>query len=263
MTNIGLERARSLEWDLDMWIALACTIFYGAVAIVLLPTSEYLRMLGGAAAIFALAYAIAARFGRGPLGIYDTLFVFFGAAVVLVVPGFPAMGGTVPADVPLGMLGAQVALLVYASRRWTLNPRRFDHISLIRAWKAGLVAAVAFSLLATLPIGYGLLTVPHEAAPMLLVYPAYFVGFLLAASAYWVLQRIGHLAFGCQTIGLMCGLCAMAAIGPVASFVDHDPLDLRQLALTLVACGALLGPPVALVITSQPTRSASADGIAT
>lgn len=57
------------------------------------------------------------------------------------------------------------------------------------------------------------------------MYPAYFIGLLFAATLYWLLQRISHLATGHYLIGFLGGICVYGAVAPVVELIENEPMS--------------------------------------
>jgi hypothetical protein len=231
---------------IDTSVAVASAAIYFILVLVLLSPDEYLRALGGGIFVFGAIIMIGRRTGRGPLPGMSILIVAFTSAIILEFPTFPAMGGTDPISVPVGFLGVQVAVMLWAAWRWSPLPPQDEYVSLMQAWKFGAIAAIALSAVATIPV---LLTVRaggRSQLPMFLIYPAYFGGLLSAATAYWLLQRISHLAMGRYLIGFIGGTCVYAAVAPVVELSDKDPMNIGTMLMLAAVCGGLVGPAVTL-----------------
>ncbi|MBD0321661.1 MAG: hypothetical protein ICV87_15100 [Gemmatimonadetes bacterium] len=220
-------------------------LYFVAVG-VLLPTAEYPRALGGGTAVFATVLVIARLAGRGAVHGLSVLAVTFGSAAVLLVPSFPAMGGTRPITVPVGFLGMQAAALLWAARRWVPRPRASLRTPLARLWRAGAFAALLTSAIATIPIVLALADEGRAASPVLMAYPAYLAGALGAATVFWLLQPVAHLAAGRYLIGAVGGFCVYGAFMPLVMIADPGGLDLSMGAVMAAVCGGLVGPAVAL-----------------
>lgn len=232
--------------DLDRTVAAATILAYVSAVVLALPASEYPRMLGGAVALLAALFAIARVLGDRATPGMSAMFVSIAAAAVLVVPGFPAMGGRHRAAVPVGFLGSQAAALFWIALRWRAGAQAHARTPLVGALGWGVSGALALSAVATIPIGIALLADRTKAAELLLVYPAYFAGALSAAALYWLLQGAAHRPVGRYLIGVLGGFCMYAAAAPVVYLIDGDPIDLRRLGAVAAVCGFLVGPPVAL-----------------
>lgn len=230
----------------DLRVAGAGIVAYFALTLLLLPASEYLRAVGGAALVFGIIAVVARVLGRGPVPALSVFGVACAAGVVLVMPTFPALGGTVMCAVPLGFFGTQLAALLWAVLRW--RPRRpaKQRVPLLLALAGGLGAAVALSLLATVVIGIGLLRGLTLEPAIGLVYIGYFVGLLGAATVYWLLQGVAHLATGRYLIGALGGICLYGAVAPVVSIVDEKPMGPWMMLIVAAIAGGLAGPAVAL-----------------
>lgn len=238
-------RILRLHLDTDTRIATAVAALYLVLCAALLPASEYPRALGGGAAVLAVVAAAAWRLGRGHVHGLSVVGVAFASAVVLWFPTFPALGGRRLAAVPLGFLGVQAAMLIWAARRWVSRPPE-AHMSLRSAWGYGAIVAALVSAIATIPVVLAFVTRSRDAASMLLVYPAYFAGMLGAATVYWLLQRIAHLAVGRYLVGALAGTCLYGAVAPLAFLARSDPFDLVETVAISAILGGLVGPAVAL-----------------
>lgn len=230
----------------DTRIALTVIGVYSLLSLALLPAYEYLRALGGGAAVFGIVAGLAGSRGRGPIPGLSVLAVAFGAGAVLAIPTFPAMGGITPAAVPLGFLGMQAAMLLWAALRWDPPREEPKRMPLFQAWKFGLFAAAGLSVIAAVP---ALLITLRGSGPgprILLVFPAYAVGLLGAATCYWLLQRVAHLATGRYLIGALGGFCAYGAFAPVVQLFEGEPMDLKMMVVIAAIAGGLVGPAVSL-----------------
>jgi hypothetical protein len=161
-----------------------------------------------------------------------------------MVPTFPAMGGTHPIAVPIGFLGAHAAAILWAALRWRPRPRG-ALLTLREASIFGVGGAALLSAVAAIPIVFGLLTGAPEARPLLWVFPAYLGGFLAAATVFWALQRIAHLATGRYLLSALAAACVYAALGPVVALLRGEPFDLWETLLVGLIAGGLVGPAVA------------------
>jgi hypothetical protein len=235
----------------DTRIALAVIAVYAVLSIILLPSGEYLRALGGGLAIFGIIAGLADSWGRGPIPGPSVLAVAFGAGAVLVMPTFPALGGTTPAAVPLGFLGMQAAVLWWAALRWQTPAGARRRVSLRRAWGFALAAAAALCAIAAIPATLSVVAGEVPARRMLLIVPAYFGGLLGAATAYWLLQRVAHLATGRYLIGVLGGACVYGAVAPVVQLFDKRPMSPREMLAIALVCGGLVGPAVTLSSTDD------------
>jgi len=234
---------------IDRGAAGALIALYAIAVLVAMPPREFVRPLGGGAVVFGVIARAAYTLGRRPIPGLSVLLVGFLSAIVLVFPTFPAMGGHTHVAIPIGFLGVQAAMLLWAAELWQPAPPISRPISLLRAWRFGALAAFGLSLLAIIPV---LGAAAREDSPRIfLILPAYFVGFLLAATAYALLQRIAHLATGRYLIGVVAGFCMYGAVGPVVSLVKHEPIDLRRLVIIAAIAGGVVGPAVSLSITSD------------
>ena len=235
----------------DRVAAQTAVILYFVLAASLLPRSEYLHALGGGVLTFSAIILASGFFKRGWLPGLSVLAVGFISFAVLVMPTLPAMGGRVLRAIPIGFIGVQAAILLWAVLQWpyTLPPR--SHVSLVSALKYGLFIATAISLVATLPILLTLFSDAPSSKTILLAYPAYFAGFLAAAIVYWSLQHVAHLAVGRYLIGVLGGTCVYGAVGPVVFLFRNEPIELPLLLAIAAIAGGFVGPALALDSTSQ------------
>lgn len=230
---------------MDAGIAASIAALYLALSVALLPPAEYPRALGSGVLVFAAVVGMARILGRGRLPWMSVLAVSFVAVAVLAVPTFPAMGGTAAAAPAVGFVGSVAATILWAALRW--EPRHpSPPVPLRVPLLFGVGMAAVLSVIATIPIGLGYLSGEFTSPGVLLVYPAYLAGFTGAALAYWLLQRVSHLATGLYLIGFLGGVSLYGAVAPVAKLFDADPLDLGRMVLIAVIAGALVGPPLAL-----------------
>ena len=236
----------TISTKIDTSVAAAFAALYIILVLVLLSPGEYPRALGGGIIVFGGIVMIARHIGRGPLPGMSILIVAFTSGIILEFPTFPAMGGTDPISVPVGFLGVQVAVMLWATWRWSPLPPPEGHVSLIQAWKFGVMAAIGLSVIATIPVLLTVGTGGRSQLPIVLIYPAYFGGLLSAATAYWLLQRISHLAIGRYLIGFIGGTCVYAAVAPVVGLSDKDPISFGTMLMLAAVCGGLVGPAAAL-----------------
>lgn len=241
MTRGALDLTRV---DTDTRVAAGLAALYLVLSVVLLPLRAYPHALGGGLAVFAVVVGIARTMGRGKIHGMSVFAVAVGAALVLVVPAFSARHA---AAVPLAILGLQAAVLLWAAGRWTPRPPARERTPLREAWMAGIFFGAGLSALATIPIVIGFLADGWSAAPMLLVYPGYFAGTLSAATVYWMLQRVAHLAVGRYLVGVLGGFCVYGAMAPIVVLLKEAPLlDLGLMVLLSFIPGSVVGPAVAL-----------------
>jgi hypothetical protein len=228
---------------MDGAIAVGVIAAYLVLSLVLLPRGEYPRAIGTALLIFALIAGAARLLGRGAVPGFSVIAVAAAAAWVLAVPTFPAMGGTVPAAVPLGFMGSQAAALLWVALRW--EPRApARRIRLLDAWAFGAAASLILCAIATIPL---VLVARSEglSSPVLLVYVAYVAGFMAAATLFWMLQRAATLATGLYLIGVLGGACVYGAMAPIMSLVEREPIHPGEMLLIALLIGAFVGPAVA------------------
>lgn len=228
----------------DTVVAGAVTTLYFVLSVVLLPLEEYPRALIGGAAVFASVGAIAYHMGRSPFSGSSILAVAFTSALLLAVPTFPAMGGRHPVAVPLGFLGMQTAVLIWAAFRWHRPAPARERTSLVEAWTMAFLVALAISAVATISVLLIVVIGGAVGARILWVYPAYFIGFGAAATLYWLLQRIAHLATGRYLIGFLGGICVYGATAPIAAL--FRPMSPGMMLVIAMIAGGLAGPALAL-----------------
>lgn len=236
----------------DTRAAIGAVALYILLVLFLLPVAEYGRALGGAALVFGGVTAIAVHFGRGPLPGMSVFAVAVVATAVLAMPTFPAMGGTVPAAVPLGFLGVQAAVLLWAALRWTPRQPSANPTRLRNAWGVGAVIAAGLSAIATIPVLLSLEDGGRAALPLLFVYPAYFGGMLGAATVFWALQRVSHLAVGRYVIGVLGGCLVYGAVAPIVALMQGESMELNTMAMVTLLCASYVGPAVTLDTTHDP-----------
>jgi hypothetical protein len=236
----------------DLPIAIALLLCYLVLVLGLLPPDAYPLMLGGGV-LLVIGTAFAAGVWPGTAAPAGSLMVVsFVASAVLVMPNFPAMGGSHPLAPPLGFLGAQVITLLWVALRWPPWRRSSTRTSLGEAVLFGAIAAVLLSVVASIPIAIALVVEPEEVGAILWVYPAYLAGALAASLLYWLLQGVAHRPTGLYLIGVLGGACVYGAIAPVVSLVDGEPLVLSELLEIATVCGVFVGPPVAFGV-AEPT----------
>lgn len=226
----------------DAAIAGAVVGLYLVLALALLPAREYPRAVGGALLIFGLVAGAAHLLGRGRVPAFSVMGIAMASTAVLAAPAFPALGGTVPAAVPIGFLGAHAAALLWTALRWRPGPPA-PPMKLLRAWGLGLLAALVLSVIATIPIVLSVLV--EGPSPLLLVYACYFAGFLGAATLFWLLQRVVHLATGLYLASVLAGTCVYGAVMPVVAMVKAEPISPLQMLMIGLLAGAFVGPAVA------------------
>jgi hypothetical protein len=224
---------------------------YFASVLLVLPRSEYLLAIGGGIVVFGAVAALSAFMGRGWLPGWSVLAVGFTTTAILVMPTLPAMGGTDRRAIPLGFLGVQAAILLWACLQWPYTRVARKHMPLATALENGLVMALGLSIVATLPILLTLFSDAPSPRTILLTYPAYFVGFLSAATIYWALQRFANLAVGRYLIGVLGGLCVYGAVGPVVLLFENEPMDIPMLFAIAAIAGGFVGPALALDSTER------------
>jgi len=219
---------------------------YALFILVLLPATMFAHMLGGGLVYFAGTAAAAFVLGRYRTAPISILLVSFIGAAILVMPNFPAMGGKSVVAVPIGFLGSQAGALLWVSLRWRPDRTAKTRSTLAQSWMVGLFGVGALCIIATLPIGFALLSGKPDAVRMLWVYPAYVAGGLSAASFYWLLQGIAQRPVGRYLIGVLGGFCMYAAMGPVVALARGEPISTGEIAMIGLVAGCLVGPPVAM-----------------
>ena len=241
--------------NFDRIVAAASIAVYVASVLALLPPSGYLRMLGGGAVVFAAVMAIAhVRRNRAVSG-WSVFAISIAAAAVLVVPGFPAMGGRDSPAVPVGLFGSQAAAVLWVTLRWSPEEPAKHRTSLKGALVYSVLGGMCLGLIATIPIVIAIITDRGIARSLLLVYPSYFFGTAAVAVTYWLLQTITHRPVGRYLLGVLGGFCMYASVGPVVDIVEGDPIDIRELLVSAAVCGLLVGPPVAMSLSNSSGSS--------
>lgn len=229
--------------DTDTRIAGGLAALYLVLSAVLLPFGAYPLALGGGFAVFVIVVGIARTVGRGKIHGLSVIAVAVVSAVVLLLPAFAVRRA---AAVPLAVLGVQAAVILWAAHRWTPRAPPETSTPLREVWTFGLFAGAGLSAIATIPIVIGFLADGGRAAPILLVYPGYFAGTLSAATVYWLLQRVAHLAVGRYLIGVLGGFCVYGAMAPIVLLLKGEPVDLGMMLFLASVPGSLVGPAVAL-----------------
>ena len=240
----------------DRWVAVSAVGAYFALTWACLPPSQYLRGLGGAALVFGAVALVAQVLGRGPVPAPSMLAVAVAAGAVLVFPTFSLVGAGAARAITFGFAGMEIAMLLWAVLRWRPRHRPHHGVRLGTALWMGTVGAAGFSGMATIPVVVilvlGAVTRRPQLATILLIFAAYFVGFVSAGALYWVLQRVRHLASGRFVIGAVGGMCIYGAVAPVVLLFDGRPVDLKTVALMGVISGSLGGPAFALSVDDGP-----------
>jgi hypothetical protein len=242
---------------IDQIAAQVGVLLYLACAVFLLPPSEYFHAVGGGLLVFSAVVALSQFKGRGWLPGGSVLVVGFAATAILVMPTLPAMGGTERRAIPIGFLGVQATILLWACMQWPYLRRPKDHVSLATALKYGFLFAAGLSVVASLPILLTLMSDAPSPRAILLTYPAYFAGFVSAAIIYWSLQRIAHLAFGRYLIGILGGMCVYGAVGPVVFLFQNEKIDIPMLVAIAAIAGGFVGPALALNATERASTRAA------
>jgi hypothetical protein len=224
----------------DVATAGGIVLLYLLLAMALLPPTAAVSGL----VVFGVVAAVARAMRPGTLPGFSLMVVEFAAAVVLMLPTLAARGGTHPAAAPIGFLGAHAATMLWAALRWRPRPRG-AMLTFREAWVFGLGGAALLSVFVAIPIVIGLLIGHPEARPLLWVFPAYLAGFLAAATVFWVLQRIAHLATGRYLLSALAGACVYAAMGPVVTMMRGDPFDAWETLIIGLVLGGFVGPAVA------------------
>jgi hypothetical protein len=125
-------------------------------------------------------------------------------------------------------------------------------VSLRSAWTFAIIAATGISLVATIPIVFRLLSSDSLGFGLLWVYVGYYVGLMAAATLYWLLQGIAHLATGRYLIGVLGGTCLYLAVSPVFAMSKGEPFLSAKMLVVAAIAGGLVGPAVALDEHSRP-----------
>jgi hypothetical protein len=237
--------ARESE-HIDRLVEAVATLSYFLLAIAFLPHTEYVRALGSGLVVFAIVLVVAWKLGRRIQSGWSVLVVGFVASAALCIPAFPAMGNTSGRAVPIGFLGAQAAVLLWIAFWWQGPREEPSHISFFAATRFGLLVAAGVSGTAAIPVLLLLLSGGESSWAILLVFPAYFVGFQSAAIVYWALQRIENLGVGRYLLGVLGGACVYGAIGPAVAIFDHKPIHVHDEFVEALILGALIGPTLAL-----------------
>lgn len=237
--------------NIDRAFAVAAMTVFLALVVVLLPSAEYPRMLGGGAAVFAAIHAIAHVRRNQPESGWSVLAITVAAGAVLIVPGFPAMGGLDMASPMLGFLGTQAAVVHWITLRWSseVPARRRTPLKTVAAY--AMLAGLLLSLLATIPLVIGIISNPGFTSRALLIYPSYLVGTSTVAFTYWLLQGVAHRPVGRYLLGAIGGFCLYAAVAPVAEILEGDPIIIKEVLGAAVVCGFLVGPTVAMLIAGD------------
>jgi hypothetical protein len=234
---------------IDHFFATVAVFSYFVLAIALLPQSEYTRALGSGLVVFLTVFLVAWKFGRRIQSGYSVMAVALVASAVLWIP---AMSATSPPADPIGFWGVQAAVLLWAAYWWRGPGEQPSHIPLRAALRFGFLMAAGISGVAAIPVFLLLLTGGKSSWPILLVFPAYFAGFLSASIIYWALQRIENLAVGRYLLGVLGGACVYGAIGPASDLFDHKPFDLHETLVFALIAGSLVGPTLALSWYDEP-----------
>ena len=123
---------------------------------------------------------------------------------------------------------------------------------LVAAVWAGMINTIVGSgTLVTFPVLLALGSGGRRATPLLLVYPGYVGGLLAAAIAYWLLQRLAHLATGRYLIGVLGGACVYGAVMPVVAVLDGKPMSVGVGLAVAGIAGGFVGPAVAFNLTDD------------
>jgi hypothetical protein len=237
--------ARESE-HIDHLVAVLAALSYFLLAIVFLPPTDYVRALGSGLVVFAFVFGVAWKLGRRIQSGWSVLVVGFVACAVLWMPTFPAMGNTSDRAVPIGFFGVQAAVLLWIAFWWQGPRGEPSHISFYAAMRFGFLVAVGISGVAAIPVFLLLLSGGESSWAILLVFPAYFAGFLSAAIIYWALQRIENLGVGRYLLGVLGGACVYGAMGPAVAILDQKPIHVHDELVQALILGTLIGPTLAL-----------------
>jgi hypothetical protein len=230
----------------DHFVAAAAVAIYFALVVLFLPSSEYTRALSSGLVIFSIIFFVAWRFGGRIQSGFSVMAVALVATAALWMPTFPAMGGGSDRAVPIGFVGVQAAVLLWAAFWWPGPRQESSHITFRYALRFGFLVAVGISGVAAIPVFLTFLTGDGSSWAVLLVFPAYFAGFLSAAVLFWALQRIDNLAVGRYLIGVLGGICVYGAMGPAVAIFDHKAFDLHENFIVALIAGGFVGPALAL-----------------
>jgi hypothetical protein len=229
----------------DHKIAYSLGALFVVLCAVQLPPAAALQLSALGLAAMAAAGFVAGVLGDRATPAFSILVVSLAAFALLVMPEFPAMGGTHRAAVPLGFLGTVATTLIWVTHRWpALHRDRGRTGSFGSALWIALAFAVILSLIASVPLA--IIWLGGEGRPEhALIYAAYFVGALAAAVLYRLVRRLQYLASGRYLIGGLCGFCLYAAVAPVVAILDNEPLVWTQIVTVGIVAGVFVGPPVA------------------
>jgi len=236
----------------DTHVIAVVGVLYIALILGAVPAEEHLRLISSTAVLVALAWIAARAWRTQYTPPSSILVVSFIAAGVLVMPGFGAMGGNNGPALPVGFVGTLLVAMWWVTLRWVATPKQ-PRQPLRQPIMFALLGALCLSLIASVPILIMLVADPSRGERLLLVYPAYFGGAILAAVTYWLLQAIAHRPIGKYLIAGAAGTCLYAAVGPVVFLIDGEPIIVSELLGMGAVCGFLVGPPVAFSWSANAT----------
>ena len=232
----------------NLTVAIAVALAYGVAVLIVVPPSRYAYMLGAAAVLLA-GVALLARARRSIQPFFmSVLIMVIVAAVVLVVPNFPAMGGPGWGTAAVGFIGVQAAALLWTALRWEPWPPRATRIRLLLCLFAGLGGGIGLSLIASIPILLALISDGSEALPILWAFPAYVLGGLIVGLVAWTFQDVTRHPTGRYIVGGLAGTLVYVLFGPIVAVIDGDAVVWQEILEIGVACGWLVGPAVAMAI---------------
>lgn len=237
------------QLTVDLYVAAGSAALYLILALALIPapTSWKSALLG--MIVFGAVAALALFLGRGAIPGLSLWAIAVISGAVLVMPTLPAIGGTSLVAIPIGFLGMQAAMLLWAALRWEPRDARRRRVSLREAWLYGLYGATGLSVIATFGVLLAFTTNRGPGLRILLVYPMYYIGMLAAATCYWVLQGVSHLATGRYLTGVVGGTCVYFAAAPVVALLEGEPMSVVKMAAIAAIAGGIVGPAVALSFT--------------
>lgn len=228
--------------------ALPFVIGFGT-AVVLAPSHQLTLTAAGLVGISA-AWALAHRSGVDPTGGWEMMAVFPGSLFLMALPiafQTPVPRQTWPA-VGLGILAIET---VWASHRYPiLRLQRVAPIGQRVATGAmkGLMVAAGIAILASIPIGIGLLSPASRSETLRvapLVYAGYAVGGLAAGGLIGALRPLTRYPAGTILVGILGGMCVYGAVMPAVA-ATRPVKGAGEAALVALIGGLLAGPPAAL-----------------
>jgi hypothetical protein len=221
-------------------------ILYIVLVLGAVPAHDYSRILASTAVLITLLWVIDRVWRTEQTPPFSIMIVSFIGAGVLVMPAFGAMGGDSAPALPVSFVGALVVTMWWVSLRWRVSEKQ-PRQPLWQPILFAVLGALVLSIIATVPILIMLAADRSQGVRLMLVYVSYFGGAILAAVVFWVLQGIAHRPLGRYLIAGLAGTCLYAAVGPVVSLVEGDPIILSELLGIGAGFGFLVGPPVAFL----------------